>query len=71
MKEGWSSQRPFMIKHISKSHYYRKVRYPFIFPYESLCGMFLLTTKRLKMKPNNDLEKCKRCLKSLRKEKQS
>ncbi len=70
MKEGWSSQKPFMTEHISNSHYYR-IRSPFFFSYESLCGMFLLTTKRLKTEPNNDVEKCKRCLKSLGKEKQS
>jgi hypothetical protein len=66
MKEGWSCQRPVMIKQINKYHYYKKIDSPH-YSHLSLCGMFFL--KRLKTTLALDSGKCKRCLKSLGKEK--
>jgi hypothetical protein len=65
-KEGWSNQLPHMTIKINKFHYYKE-ELSVSFPYQSLCGMFFL--KRLKVEQNLDSNLCKRCLKSLEKEK--
>jgi hypothetical protein len=63
MKEGWSKQKPATIKQMNKYHYYEKLIAPAYYSHISLCGMFFL--KRLKKDFALDIEKCKRCQKSL------